>query len=303
MHVTITGATGLIGSRLVSRLLERGDEVTVLTRDVHRASQAVPGVDAVAWQPQVDPAPPGALAGRDAVVNLAGAPVFRRWTMDAKREITRSRITTTDHLVAGIGTVPASDRPAVLVSGSASGYYGDAGDRVLDEGASPAHDFLGGVASGWEQAAHDADELGLRVVTVRTGMVLAAEGGALPALARPIRLGAASWLGSGRQYVPWIHVDDHIGILLAALDHDSFRGPINAGAPEPVTNRELTKAVGRVLRRPVLLGAPAPLIRTALGERAALVLDSCRMVPGRAGDLGYRFAHPDLDGALRDLLR
>lgn len=303
MHVTITGATGLIGSRLVSRLLERGDRVTVLTRDVHRARQALPGVEAVVWDPQRDPAPASALEGRNAVVNLAGSPVFRRWTMDAKREITRSRITTTDHLVAGIGTVPATDRPAVLISGSASGYYGDAGDRVLDEGASPAHDFLGGVASGWEQAAREADELGLRVITVRTGMVLAAEGGALPQLARPIRFGAASWLGNGRQYVPWIHVDDHVGILLAALDHGSFRGPINASAPEPATNRELTKAVGKVLRRPVLLGAPAPLIRAALGERAALVLDSCRMIPGRADDLGYRFEHPDLGEALRDLLR
>ncbi len=303
MHVTITGATGLIGSLLVARLLERGDEVTVLTRDVHRASQALPKAHAIAWDPTRDPAPASALAGRDAVVNLAGAPVFQRWTPDAKREITRSRITTTDNLVAGIGTVPTANRPAVLVSGSASGFYGDAGDRVLDEGATPAHDFLGGVASGWEQAAREADELGLRVITVRTGMVLAAEGGALPQLARPIRLGAASWLGSGRQYVPWIHVDDHVGILLAALDHGDFRGPINASAPEPVTNRVLSKAVARVLRRPMLFGAPAPLIRMALGERAALVLDSCRMIPGRAEALGYQFAHPDLDEALRDLLR
>ncbi|MFA4928138.1 MAG: TIGR01777 family oxidoreductase [Patulibacter sp.] len=302
MHVTITGATGTIGSRLVSRLLERGDEVTVLSRDVHRAGQALPGAQAVVWDPQRDPAPASALAGRDAVVNLAGAPVFQRWTMDAKREITRSRITTTDHLVAGIGIVRAADRPAVLVSGSASGFYGDAGNRVLDEGAAPAHDFLGGVASGWEQAAREAGELGLRVITIRTGLVLAADGGALPQLARPIRFGAASWLGNGRQYVPWIHVDDHVGILLAAIDHASFRGPINASAPEPATNRELTKAVGKVLRRPVLFGAPAPLIRMALGERAALVLDSCRMIPGRADDLGYRFVHPQLDEALRDLL-
>lgn len=302
MHVTITGATGTIGSRLVHRLLDRGDEVTVLTRDVHRASQALPGAHAVAWDPQRDPAPASALAGRHAVVNLAGAPVFQRWTADAKREITRSRIVSTDHLVAGIGTVPPEERPAVLVSGSASGYYGDAGDRRLTEDAPPAHDFLGGVASGWEQSAREALELDLRVITIRTGLVLAADGGALPQLARPIRFGAASWLGNGRQYVPWIHVDDHVGILLAAIDHPDFTGPINTSAPEPVTNRELSKAVARTLLRPMLFGAPAPLIRLALGERAALVLDSCRMVPGRADELGYDFVHPDLEEALRRLL-
>jgi uncharacterized protein (TIGR01777 family) len=303
MHVTITGATGTIGSRLVRRLLDRGDEVTVLTRDVHRASQALPGAHAVAWDPQRDPAPASALAGRHAVVNLAGAPVFQRWTPEAKREITRSRIVSTDHLVAGIGTVAAGERPAVLVSGSASGYYGDAGDRRLTEDAPPAHDFLGGVASGWEQAAREAGELDVRVITVRTGLVLAADGGALPELARPIRFGAASWLGNGRQYVPWIHVDDHVGILLAAVDHPDFSGPVNASAPEPVTNRELSKAVARTLLRPMLFGVPAPLIRLALGERAALVLDSCRMVPGRVDELGYRFDHPDLEEALRRLLR
>lgn len=302
MHVTVTGATGLIGSRLVARLRDRGDEVTVLSRDPDRASRTLPGVRAVAWDPDQDPAPASALTGRDAIVNLAGAPVFQRWTAEAKREITRSRITTTSNLVAGIATVPVADRPPVLVSGSASGYYGDAGDRVLDEGAAPAHDFLGGVASGWEQAAREADEIGLRVVTVRTGMVLAADGGALPQLARPIRLGASSWLGNGRQWVPWIHVDDHVGILLAAIGHADFRGPINASAPTPVTQRELSKAVARVLRRPMLLGVPAPLVRALLGERAVLVLDSCRMVPSRIDALGYRFAHPELDEAVRDLL-
>lgn len=302
MHVTITGATGTIGSRLVHRLLDRGDEVTVLTRDAHRAGQTLPGAHAVAWDPQSDPAPADALAGRHAVVNLAGAPVFQRWTADAKREITRSRIVSTDHLVAGIGTVPADERPAVLVSGSASGYYGDAGDRRLTEDAPPAHDFLGGVASGWEQSAREALELDLRVITIRTGLVLAADGGALPQLARPIRFGASSWLGNGRQYVPWIHVDDHVGILLAAIDHPDFTGPINTSAPEPVTNRELSKAVARTLLRPMLFGVPAPLLRLALGERAALVLDSCRMVPGRADELGYDFVHPDLDEALRRLL-
>ncbi len=302
MHVTITGATGTIGSLLVRRLLDRGDEVTVLTRDAQRASQALPGVHAVAWEPQEAPAPIESVRGRDVVVNLAGAPVFQRWTPPAKRQITTSRIVTTDHLVAGIGVLPADERPGLLVSGSASGYYGDTGDRTVTESDPPAHDFLGGVASGWEKAAREAEELDLRVIAIRTGLVLDAEGGALPQLVKPFRLGAASWLGNGRQYMPWIHVADHVGILLAAIDSERFSGPINASAPQPATNRELTKAVGRVLRRPVLFGSPAPLIRLVLGERAALVLDSCRMVPDRADELGYRFAHPDLDEALRDLL-
>ncbi|MGX6448393.1 TIGR01777 family oxidoreductase [Patulibacter sp. S7RM1-6] len=300
MHVTITGATGTVGTRLVGRLLARGDRVTVLSRDADRARSTLGAVEAFAWDPLAGPPPAAALAGRDAVVNLAGEPVFQRWTASSKPRIEASRWTTTRHLVDGL--LAAEGGPRALVSGSASGIYGDRGDVPLDEDAPAADDFLGRLASRWEAEARRAAEHGVRVALVRTGMVLDADGGALPVIARPVRLFAGAWLGDGRQWVPWIHVDDHVGLLLAALDADGFSGPVNASAPEPATNRALTKELGRVLRRPVLVGAPAPLLRAVLGEQAALVLDSCRMRPGRADELGYAFAHPELPGALRHLL-
>lgn len=307
MQVTITGATGLVGSRLVARLLARGDRVTVLSRDAAKAKAALGEVEAVAWTPgatdgppTADPALVAALEGRDAVVNLAGEPVFQRWTSSSKPRIRASRVRTTQQLVAALQAT--EDRPATLVSGSASGYYGDTGDEVVTEERGPAQDFLGELASAWETAARGAESLGVRVVLVRTGMVLAPEGGALPVMARPFRLGLGSWMGDGRQYVPWIHVEDEVGLLLAALDHPSFSGPVNAAAPEDATNKRFSKAVGQALHRPVLVPAPAVVLRTVLGEMSGLVLDSSRMRPTRAEELGYRFDHPGLHGALDDIL-
>ena len=307
MHVTITGATGLIGSHLARRLRERGDAVTALSRDADAArSRLGDGIEAHAWDPTAGPPPAAALRGRDAVVNLAGASVDQRWSADAKAAIRRSRLETTDHLVAGLAALPAGERPATLVSGSASGIYGDRGDERLTESSPTAvgrGDFLADLAGDWEAAAGAAREHGVRVVTVRTGLVLAADGGALPTIAKPFRLGIGGRLGSGRQLVPWIHVDDEVALIVAALDDPELAGPLNASAPEPVTNAELAKAIGRALRRPALAPAPAPAIRLLLGERAQLVLDSCGMVPARALDLGHAFAHPDLDAALGELLR
>lgn len=300
MHVTVTGATGLVGSRLVQRLQQRGDRVTVLSRNVEQARAQLGDVEAFAWDPSSDPAPTAALEGRDAIVNLAGSPVFQRWTTSSKQRIEDSRVHTTAHLVRGIATT--TDRPSILVSGSASGYYGDTEDRPVSEDQPPADDFLGKLAQRWETAAHGAEKHGLRVTTIRTGMVLAADGGALPVMLRPFRVGLGGWLGSGRQYVPWIHVDDEVGLMLAALDDPAYTGAINASAPNPVTNKQFSKAVGRAIHRPVLAPAPAFALRLLLGERAAVVLDSSRMIPARAEQLGYAFAHPDLDGALTDLL-
>jgi uncharacterized protein (TIGR01777 family) len=306
MKVTITGATGLVGSRLVARLQARGDAVTVLSRDAAKAKAALGDVEAVSWSPgnaapgAVDPALVAAVEGRDAVVNLAGEPVFQRWTAAAKPRIKASRVGTTEQVVAAIAA--AGDRPATLVSGSASGFYGDTGDEVVTEDRPAADDFLGDLAASWERAARGAETHGVRVVLVRTGMVLAADGGALPVMARPFRLGLGSWMGDGRQWVPWIHVDDEVGLLLAALDHPTFSGPVNAAAPEAATNKGFSKAVGQALHRPVLVPAPAFVLRTVLGEMSALVLDSCRATPSRAAELGYRFDHPGLHGALDDLL-
>jgi uncharacterized protein (TIGR01777 family) len=308
MHVTVTGATGTVGSRLVARLQERGDRVTVLSRDAESARRALGDVDAVAWTPgrpsgpgtPPDPALVAALEGRDAVVNLAGEPVFQRWTATSKPRIAASRIDTTKGLVAALAAT--AERPRVLVNGSASGIYGDTGDRPVTEETLPGDDFLAGLAAGWEEAARGAEALGVRVAIVRTGMVLADDGGALPVMARPFRLGLGGWFGGGRQYVPWIHVDDEVGLLLAALDHPSFSGPVNAAAPEEATNKRFSKAVGQALHRPVLAPVPAFALRAVLGEAAALVLDSSRMKPARAAELGYRFDHPGLAGALDDLL-
>ena len=305
MHVTVTGATGLVGSRLVARLQERGDRVTVLSRDAAKARQALGDVEAVAWSPggqgsgTPDPALVGALEGRDAVINLAGEPVFQRWTSSSKPRIRASRVATTEQLVAAIGAT--TDRPKALVNGSATGYYGDTGDREVTEEQPPASDFLGELASAWEAAARGAEAHGLRVAVVRTGMVLAPEGGALPVMAKPFRLGAGGWLGSGHQYVPWIHVDDEVGLLLAALDHPTFAGAVNGAAPEDATNKRFSKAVGAALHRPVLLPAPGFALRTILGEMSALVLDSSRAKPAAADELGYRFDHPGLVGALDDV--
>lgn len=308
MHVTVTGATGTVGSRLVARLQARGDRVTVLTRDAESARKALGDVHAVAYTPGRDPGPGGtpdpalvgALEGRDAVVNLAGEPVFQRWTAASKPRIVASRVDTTKALVAALAATRG--RPVALVSGSASGFYGNTGDDPVTEDHGRGDGFLAGLAAGWEDAARGAEALGVRVALVRTGMVLADDGGALPVMARPFRFGAGGWFGDGRQFVPWIHVDDEVGIILAALDHVSFSGPVNAAAPDEATNKAFSKAVGRALRRPVLLPVPAVALRTILGESAALVLDSSRMVPGRVEELGYRFDHPGLVGALDDLL-
>jgi uncharacterized protein (TIGR01777 family) len=298
MRVTVTGATGRIGSQLVVRLRARGDEVTVLSRDPDRASGAL-GVEAAGWDPENEAAPPAALAGRDAVVHLAGEDVGQRWTAAAKQRILASRERGTRNLVHGIAG--ADPRPPVLVCASAAGFYGARGDEPVDEWQPPGSDWLAGVCVRWENAADSAKD-GTRVVKVRTGIVLDAEGGALARMLPPFRAGLGGPVGGGRQYMPWIHRDDLAGIYLAAIGTPGFEGPINASAPSPVTNREFTRALGSALHRPAVAPIPAITLKVMYGEMAQIVLTGVRMVPGRAGELGYEFAHPDLDEALRDTL-
>jgi uncharacterized protein len=295
MKVTVTGATGLVGSRLVPRLLERGDEVTVLSRDPDRARSVLGEVDAAAWDP-AGTAPPGGLAGRDGVVHLAGEPVAQRWSDMAKERIWTSREAGTRCLVAGLRE--AEPRPRVLVSASGVGYYGPRGDERLDESAEPGEDFLAEVTKVWEAEAVAAEELGMRVVLVRTGVVLDRAGGALARMLPPFRAGIGGPVAGGRQYLPWIHLDDLVGIYLAALDGDEWSGPVNASAPEPVTNKEFSKALGRALHRPAFAPVPAFALRALYGEMAEIVTTGQRAIPKRATDLGYAFRHPDLDEAL-----
>jgi len=293
MRVTVTGASGLIGARLVERLRARGDEVTTLSR-----TPSSPG--AVAWQPEAEPAPPAALEGRDAVVHLAGENVAQRWSDDAKRRIRSSRELGTRHLVAGIEA--ADPRPRVLVSSSAVGYYGPHGEEELDERTPAGSDFLAEVCVAWEREAQRAAALGLRVVTVRTGVVLDQGGGALAKMLPFFKLGAGGPVAGGDQYMPWIHVDDVVGIYLAAIDGDAWEGPVNASAPEPVTNAAFSKALGRALHRPAVAPVPGLAVRALYGEMAEIVTKGQRVVPRRAQELGYAFAHPDLDEALRSAL-
>ncbi len=295
MRITITGATGVIGSALVAALRARGDEVTVLSRDPARARAAL-GVEAVGWDPLTEPAPAAALAGRDAVVNLAGENVAQRWTQERKRAIRDSRVLGTRRLVEGLRA--AEPRPSALVSGSAIGYYGPHGEEPIDEEAPPGHDFLAQVCVEWEREAQAAAELGLRVAQMRTGVVLAVDGGALAKMLPPFRLGLGGPVAGGRQYMAWIHRDDLVGLATTAIDDERWSGPFNAAAPEPVSNREFSHALGRALHRPAFAPVPGLAIALLYGQMAEIVTTGVRAVPARALVLGYAFRHPSLDEAL-----
>ena len=298
MNVTLTGATGLLGTAIVNRLLERGDAVTVLSRDPERARAALGDVEAHAWQPLQEPAPAAALSGRDAVVHLAGETVAQRWTDESRRAIVDSREIGTRNLVAGLGA--AEPRPAALVSASAVGYYGPRGDEPVTEDAGPGDDFLAGVCVAWEREAARAADHGLRVAMLRTGVALDQQGGALAKMLPFFRLGIGGPVAGGRQYMPWIHADDIVGLYLAALDDTGWEGAINACAPEPVTNRDFSRALGRALHRPAFAPVPGLAVRALYGDMAEIVTTGQRAVPRRALERGYAFRHTDLEQALRD---
>jgi uncharacterized protein (TIGR01777 family) len=297
MKVTVTGATGLIGSRLVARLRDRGDEVTVLSRNPDRARESLGGVQAIAWDLTSEPAPARALAGRDAVVHLAGENVAQRWNDETRRAIRDSRVSGTRNLVAGLRD--SEPRPRALVSSSAVGYYGPHGDERVDESAPPGDDFLARVCVEWEREADAAVELGLRVVKVRTGVVLDRNGGALKTMMTPFKAGIGGPVAGGDHYMPWIHIDDVVRIYLAALDGDGWSGAVNASAPEPATNQQFSKALGRALHRPAIAPVPGFALKLLYGDMAQIVVTGQRAVPARTLELGYDFTHPDLDEALK----
>ena len=299
MNVTITGATGLIGSKLVQALAARGDSVTVLSRNAQKA-QAALGVEAVAWDPAAGPAPAGALSGRDAVVHLAGENVAQRWTDASKRAILESREIGTRNLVAGLAA--AEPKPATLVSSSAVGIYGKHGDERVPESSPVGSDFLADVCVRWEREADKAAEVGLRVVKIRTGVVLDASGGALAKMLPPLKAGVGGPVAGGGQFMPWIHVDDIVGLYLRALDDTTWSGAYNGTAPEPVTNKAFTKALGKVLRRPTVFPVPGAAIKLLYGDMAEIVTEGQRAVPERALASGFAFAHPALEPALADAL-
>jgi uncharacterized protein len=299
MRVTITGATGLIGTQLVHALTQRGDEVTVLSRSPEKAADAFSGsVRAHRWDPMADPAPVEALTGRDAVVHLAGENVAQRWTDEAKQRILASREVGTRNLVAGIGQVPEGERPGQLVASSAVGYYGKHGDEELTEATPAGSDFLANVCVVWERESDRAAELGLKVAKIRTGVVLDASGGALGKQLLPFKLGVGGPVAGGRQYLPWISTADIVGLYVAALD-GGWDGVFNGSAPEPVTNKQFGKALGRALHRPAVSPIPGFAIRLLFGEMAEMVTEGQRAVPAAALQQGHRFQDTDLDEALR----
>ena len=299
MNVTVSGATGRVGRHLVAALKARGDDVVALSRDPDKAGEQL-GVKAYAWDLKNEAVPKEALLGRDAVVHLAGEDVGQRWNKEIKAEILDSREKGTRNMVHSI--FETKPRPKTFVCASAAGYYGDRGSEVVDEAEPSGSDWLSEVCARWERQAETA-KVGTRLVIVRTGIVLDADGGALAKMLPPFKAGVGGPIGSGKQYMPWIHLDDLIGIYLAAIDNQDFHGPINASAPEPATNKDFAKALGHAIKRPALAPVPGIAIKAMYGEMSQIVLKGVRMVPGRAAELGYEFQHPDLGEALRSTLR
>lgn len=304
MRVFITGGTGLIGSQLVRRLSARGDQAVVLSR---RAESANPTAGEMV---QGDPTQAGpwqdVAAECDAIINLAGEGIFKqRWSEEFKKVLLDSRVQSTQNCVAALLRQPrrGNDMPKVLINASAVGIYGPHGDEQVDEMTPPGSDFLSGVCEQWEKATAPAEAAGVRVVRCRIGIVLDPSGGALQKMLVPFKMFMGGPIASGKQYMPWIHRDDVVGMLLFALDTPAASGPMNACAPHPVTNKEFGKALGRVLGRPAFLWTPGFLLRIGLGERADLVTTGQKAIPKKAMEWGYRFQFPDIDAALADVLK
>jgi uncharacterized protein (TIGR01777 family) len=306
MRIFLAGGTGLVGSRLVRRLLERGDQVAVLTRrpDVARQKWG-DACDVVAGDPVQTGPWMEAVGDCDAVVNLVGEGVFnRRWRRRFKELLRTSRVDSTTNIVAALARSPrrADGAPRVLVNASAIGFYGPHGDEELDESAPPGDDTLARLCIDWEKAAASAATHGIRTAIVRVGVVLDREGGALTKMLLPFKMFMGGPVGSGKQWVSWIHHEDLVGLILLGLDNPRASGPMNGTAPNPVTNKELAKALGRTLHRPSFMPTPKFALRVMLGEVAGLVTTGQRVLPRKALEWGYAFKFPEIDTALRDVL-
>lgn len=284
MRVAVTGATGTIGREVVRQLRERGDTLVAVSRDPSQA-----GMDAVGWD-ELD------LAGFDGVIHLAGSPIDQRWNDANRQKIRASRVDGTRRVVAALRA--ADPRPRVLVSQSAEGYYPRSHAEVAED-SPPGSGFLSEVVQAWEAEAQKAEELGVRVVRTRTGVVLSKHGGALPKMLTPFKLGVGGPVAGGDQPFPWIHVEDAAGALIFALDNESVRGPLNVVAPQKHTNKTFTKALGRAIKRPTVFPVPAFAIKLLYGEMGSTVTEGANPSPARLQELGYEFRQPRLDDALR----
>ncbi len=298
MQFLITGATGLLGSRLCRKLIQGGHSVAILSRSASKGQGL--GVTTYVWQPERELPPAQAWEGVDVIVHLAGESLASgRWTEEQKRRIRDSRVLSTRNLVAGIGS--AIPKPKALICASAIGFYGDRGEEELTEDASAGQGFLSDVCQEWEQEAGAAQSFGMRVAPVRIGVVLAKEGGALEQMLPIFKFGLGGSLGGGQQWFPWIHIEDVLGIFQHAIFNESIAGPINAVAPDIVTNADFTKALAATLHRSAMFAVPSFVLRLGLGEMADLLLGSTRVIPVVATTTGYQFQYPLLRDALANL--
>lgn len=296
MNVIITGASGFIGRRLLKTLAQRGHSLHVLSR--HAGTNLPPGVRLSVWDAVKGPPPEDALRDAGAIVHLAGEPVGQRWTAAVKHRIRQSRVMGTRHLVEGMAKL--ATKPA-LICASATGYYGSRGDRALDETSAAGAGFLAEVSVEWEREAFAAQQLGARVAAIRTGIALDPHGGALKQMLPPFRFGIGGRLGDGKQWTPWIHLEDLIGIYVLAIEN-AVSGPLNGTAPNPVTNADFTRALAKALHRPAILPIPKAALRVLFGEMSEVLFDSQRVLPRLTEAAGYRFRYSSIDAALRQLL-
>lgn len=300
--VIITGASGLIGKQLFKELLNRGDEITIFARDPASAKQKLPGakdyvkwdyLELDPWQKMVD--------GKNAIIHLAGANISgKRWTEKYKKEILESRIISTQNLIKAIGN--SNNKPECFIISSAVGYYGDAGNETLTEASPSGNDFLSKVCTKWELESHKVDELGIRRVNVRTGVVISADGGALKKMLLPFKFFVGGPLGNGKQWFPWLHIDDIIRIYLFALDNPNIQGPLNAVSPGLITMKNFAENIGEVLHRPSIFSVPNIILKIIIGETAEPILASQRVIPEKLLQSGFKFKFENIENALTDLL-
>jgi uncharacterized protein len=301
VRVLVTGASGTIGQALCDALFVRGDNVVGLTRDPGQARLSNPRVSWHRWEPTLERPDPAAFEGVDGVVHLLGERIDQKWTDEAKQRIMESRRQGTHNLVGTIESL--AQPPKVMVSQSAVGYYGDRGSAEVTESDGPGTSFDSEVVQAWESAAHELDNTDVRLVVVRSGQVLTAEGGMLKEMLTPFKLGVGGPLAGGNQYLSWIHIEDEVGILLWALDDEQVSGVVNASSPNPATNKDFSKTLGRALNRPAVMPVPGLVLDLKFGREFGQVLrGGQRVLPKRTQELGYAFRHPDLDDALQDIL-
>jgi uncharacterized protein (TIGR01777 family) len=302
-RVVVTGATGTIGRAVCCVLQKRGEHVVALSRDRGRAREALGDrVEIHTWADPAGQLPPlEALNRADAVIHLLGEPVAQRWSHEAKTRIHDSRIYATRMLADALKELSEAERPAVVAVQSATGFYGPSDDRELDESAPPGSDFLATVVREWEAEAAAVSDL-VRVIMTRTGVVLSPSGGALDKMLPFFRIGVGGPVAGGRQYVPWIHLDDAVRGMLFCVERSELSGPVNLTAPTPVTNAELSRALGRVLHRPAVLPVPSVALRVLYGEMAQIVTTGQRVIPRRLAEVGFEFRQPNLEPALHAVL-